>query len=360
MGDLVSGAVEGIGNLAGQIFSQEALPVTLPLAGAAIGGGIAGGKGALEGAGAGALAGQLVGTGPLAFFGPGDQSVIGSIFDSGAPTPTGGGGTAPSVGTGGGGVSVPAGSAAPAAAGPSPAAATFTPDVTDTLNRSAFATATNGLDTFTGAPPLDTGGTSVPVTPTAATGTGTGPQPSSVEKFFSDPTAGNALNILKANPNLALAAGGLGLSALQGNKQSSQEAQLQRQAGQFLNTGTQLTQPLLTGQLPPGAAATVRDMVQKNQAAIRQNFANMGLSGSTEEQTALAQAAQQGEIVTFQIAQQMAQLGLGESQSGSQILSELGKESLASDQALQDAIVKFASMAAGGGTQLNLKLAPTA
>lgn len=184
---------------------------------------------------------------------------------------------------------------------------------------------------------------------------GAGPT-TSLGKFLANPSAGSGFDILAKNPGLALAGVGAGLTALKGTGSIPNIGALQAQASQLSAEGSQLTKSLLSGQLPAGAQASVDSLVQANQARVRQTFANMGLSGSTEEATALSQAAEQGKAMAFQIAQQMATQGLGETQTGAQLLSQISQMQLASDQELQNAIVAFAQMAAGGGG-IQLKLA---
>jgi len=98
---------------------------------------------------------------------------------------------------------------------------------------------------------------------------------------------------------------------------------LQQQAGQVGATGQQLTQPLLTGQLPPEAEAAVQAAMKDADATIRSQYARLGLTGSTPEADQIANLALRTEAMRFQIAQQMAQSGTQLMQLASQ---DLGAE----------------------------------
>lgn len=90
----------------------------------------------------------------------------------------------------------------------------------------------------------------------------------------------------------------------------------------------------------------IRRMVRKAQAAIRQRYSGMGMSGSTAEQDDLNDAAEAGVEQQFKIGQQMAQTGLNAiagltNQSASAYMALLNA-STAKDTALGNALANFA------------------
>ncbi len=124
---------------------------------------------------------------------------------------------------------------------------------------------------------------------------------------------------------------------------------LVQQAGTLQTAGQALSQPLATGVLPPGAQASIDQVTQQQEAQIRQQFASMGLTGSSMEASAIEQARESAQSRGFQLAQQMAQQGLADLNVSSNIFGQLLTVGLQQDQQFQDALLKFAESAAGGG-----------
>ncbi len=124
---------------------------------------------------------------------------------------------------------------------------------------------------------------------------------------------------------------------------------LVNQAGTLQTAGQALSTPLATGVLPPGAQASIDQVTQQQEAQIRQQFASMGLTGSTMEAEAIAQARQGAQARGFDLAQKMAQQGLGDLQVSSGIFKDLLNSGLQSDKEFQDALAQFANSLAGGG-----------
>jgi hypothetical protein len=130
---------------------------------------------------------------------------------------------------------------------------------------------------------------------------------------------------------------------------------LVQEAGTLQTAGQALSQPLATGVLPPGAQASIDQVTQQQEAQIRQQFAAMGLTGSSMEASAIAQAQQAAQARGFALAQDMAKQGLADMGLSSNIFSELLTTGLQQDQGFQDALLKFAeSMAGGGGTTIKV------
>ena len=150
--------------------------------------------------------------------------------------------------------------------------------------------------------------------------------------------------------------GGIGGSQLPAGAQPGPTAgALVSNAQQLQQQGQTLGQPLATGVLPPGAQAAVDQVTQQQEAQIRAQFAQMGLSGSSMEASAIANAKEAAQARGFQIAQQMAQQGLSDLNTSSQIFEQLLSEGLQSDAQFRQALTQFAnSMAGGGGTTIKV------
>ncbi len=141
----------------------------------------------------------------------------------------------------------------------------------------------------------------------------------------------------------------MGYSVYNGNKTPAEVKQLQALAAQqgFSGQANEAgAQAALTGQLPGSAEILVEQGLKAKQAAIRQNYAQLGMSGSSAEAQDLAYAAQAAEAERFQIGQGMAQTGfkaagqeLGMEQS---LLEAILQEQTARGTALGDSLAKFA------------------
>jgi len=91
-------------------------------------------------------------------------------------------------------------------------------------------------------------------------------------------------------------------------------------------------------------------MVRNAQAAIRQRYAGMGMSGSTAEQQDLNSAAQSGVDMQFKIGQEMAQTGLSAAASlagqSATIYAALMNAQTQKDSQLGNALASFAGAVA--------------
>jgi hypothetical protein len=159
---------------------------------------------------------------------------------------------------------------------------------------------------------------------------------------------GGIMDMLQKNPQMLLAAAGLGASALMGNQPVAAQDSLNTAASN-LNGTAGLVNSLSTGQLPPGAAQQVSQFLNDKIAGIQSKYAGMGLSGSTMEQQDIASAQAQAAAMTFSLAQQATQTGLQAAGLQDQIYSQLANIQLSQDQSLQNALASFASAAGGGG-----------
>lgn len=110
-----------------------------------------------------------------------------------------------------------------------------------------------------------------------------------------------------------------------------------------------------TGQVPGAAQAQLNQVSADAKAQIRSRFASAGMSGSTPEAQALGAVDSEVAAQKWQIIQSLTQAGLGAlGQAGSTLSGEAGatqalmNAQIQQDQALQQAIARFASALAGG------------
>lgn len=151
---------------------------------------------------------------------------------------------------------------------------------------------------------------------------------------------------------------GAGIGALLGQGKVPYLSELQgvaNQAGGFAGMtgaeGAALVDPLISGNLPPGAEAQVQQALKQATATTKGRYANLGQTGSTMEGDALSNLQNQTSAMRFQIAQQMAQAGL---QAQSLSLSAMGlegtvwsnlmKAQVDQDKNMGDTIGSFAKM----------------
>lgn len=172
--------------------------------------------------------------------------------------------------------------------------------------------------------------------------------PSSLNKFISDRSFSNAGNILTSNPGALISAAGLGVSALEGNKKSGAEKNLQAEAGELSSQGNQLQGYLNSGTLPPGLQAGIKQAADSAKATIRSQYASRGMAGSSAEQQDLAAVDARAQAQGAQMAMQLLQTGIGETGLASGLYEQLLNQSVANDKGLSSAIANFASSLAGG------------
>ena len=182
-------------------------------------------------------------------------------------------------------------------------------------------------------------------------GAGGGAKPNSIMTAINDPSLANIGGALSSNAGLLIPAATLGYEALtQGNQGPSQtqltDAELQ-QAQQLGLQGSSLINTLNTGVLPPGLQSAIQQSTASAKAAIRSQYAQMGLSGSTMEQQAMQQIDQQAAQQTFAQIQQLVQMGVSETTLSNRIYSQLMQSQIAQDNQLSSALTNFAGAAAG-------------
>jgi hypothetical protein len=146
-----------------------------------------------------------------------------------------------------------------------------------------------------------------------------------------------------------------GLNAINAMQPTAQEkamkAQLHNAEGQQSLTQRQLAAEQ-SGQLPQTLQQGIDMKAKQAEAAIRQRYAQAGMSGSSAEAADIANAQAEAQVQAFQEAQSMvnqtAQLLGGYDSQVSQYLSSLSAAEMARDAALRNSIVGFLSAAGYG------------
>ena len=172
----------------------------------------------------------------------------------------------------------------------------------------------------------------------------------SIGNFAANPSLSTAGGVASSIPAGAyIGAAGLGYEALKGTPPIPNLSTLNNIAGQAESNSSTLINAELSGKLPPGASAGVQQGLEAAQAQIRSQFAGMGLSGSSAEADALANASQAASAQSFQIASTMAQQGISIAGLPASIYEAITQQVLGQDTQFQNAIVNFATAAGGGG-----------
>lgn len=163
-----------------------------------------------------------------------------------------------------------------------------------------------------------------------------------------DPTLANLLKAGSANSNLILPAVGMGLTALHGNQALPGEKALEATAKQEAAQGSQLQSYLQSGTLPPGIDAGLRSASEAAKASLRSMFAQRGMSGSSSEVEALASVDQTTQAQGAQIALNLLDRGLADSQMSTGIYRILMEKAMQDDAQLGAAFGNFGAALAGG------------
>ena len=327
--DAAAAASGGAASAAAPIGSAASVPVDFTSAG---GSGLltAGGAGA-DLSGAAGSVGSVAGTGGLATAGGVGADLSGAAGAIGGAAPiavTGGGDAASALGTlgagggGGGGVAAPA----------SPIA----------LSADQQAATISGGATGASATPLSSAN--------IAGGAGAGPQ------SFLDKIVSGATNSVTKNPLGTVLAGAGLVKDIAGQKQDPNAKALANQAAALNAQIGQLTSPLTSGQLPPGAQSAVNQGVASAKAAIRAKYASLGLSGSTMETQDLANIDMQQQTQVFQLASNLFSQGIQGAQLSEQIYKDLLGANTQQNAATGQAIGNLAAALNGGGN-VTLKVA---
>ena len=166
----------------------------------------------------------------------------------------------------------------------------------------------------------------------------------------------DVLGMLKAYGPLALGAGGLVSSILQGDKKPAYQGQVSAEAAQMSAQGQELQSYLTSGTLPPGVSAGLASANSSAAATIRSQYASRGQTGSSAEAQDLANLNATTVSQGAQIASNLLQQGVSENEFSAQLYQGLMDASVKQDAALSTSIANFA----GGMAGMGLKSASTA
>lgn len=135
----------------------------------------------------------------------------------------------------------------------------------------------------------------------------------------------------------------LGVDALRGNQALPGQKQLQANAAQLSSGGNLLQSYIRSGTLPPGISAGIKEATLAAQAAIRSQYAAAGDSGSSAEAQDLAAVTERAQTQGANIAIQLLQQGVSETNMADQLYLELMHQALAQDQELGQALATFSA-----------------
>ncbi len=183
--------------------------------------------------------------------------------------------------------------------------------------------------------------------PTQITGANSGGLFGSLKGGLSDVV--DTLGLNDPGTRALMSAGGLGLQALRSTGLPPGGSQLKALADQFSTQGATLTTDALAGKLPPGAQAQLSQASDAAKAKVRSQYAQLGLSGSTMEAQAMAQADQQMAAQGYSMMQQLLSTGLSEEQAAATMMQQLMTAQTSQQTALTGALGRFAG-GLGGST----------
>lgn len=154
-----------------------------------------------------------------------------------------------------------------------------------------------------------------------------------------------ATGFMQDNYKWMLPALGIGYSALRPKAELPGAAQQEAYAQRMGQIGQQMTEPLLTGQLPAGYQSALDRMQKSAEAQVKSRYAQMGLSGSSMERQELAAIPQQLETQKLQIAQSLAAQGMQSMGLSSAAYNQIAQNTLEQDKELANALALFGAAA---------------
>lgn len=151
---------------------------------------------------------------------------------------------------------------------------------------------------------------------------------------------------------LAAGAGGILYDVMRGTPKPPGYGALEAQAAQANSQSQLMESYLATGTLPPGMQAALTAATNSAQAAIKAQYANAGMSGSSAETQALQTAQQTAVTQGANIALQLYSQGLSQAQLADQIYSTIMQTAIQQDAALSSAVGNFAGALAGSSMRV--------
>lgn len=211
----------------------------------------------------------------------------------------------------------------------------------------------------------NTGSVGPSVANAASLGNGlpSGAKPNSFLNFLSNPTGGqygvgNALSAIGNNAGTLLSVAGLGKSIADIGTPTPGAANVTNAANQLGTQGAQLQSYLANGTLPPGVQTGIDQATQAAKATIRSQYAARGMSGSSAEATDLAAVDSQAQSQGANIALNLLNSGVSETQLSAQLYQSIMQNALQSDQQFGSSLSNLAGQlsgtgAGGGGITIN-------
>jgi hypothetical protein len=355
-GAITGGIGGGLGSEFEQLGLSPRLAMTLGDAAGGALGAVATGKSPLTGALEGGVAGYLTGGGPNPFAKPGAATAGGGVASAASAAAPAGVAAAPDLGIAGGGgglnLTPPSGGALDATAtGFNTGAATGA-----ALDSGGSGFASMSPNAVGGALPGDVGAGAA--SGAGSTGTaGIGSTPSGGGGSTNAPGGGNLtsspVNASTLNkhpgggflggPGGVLNAGLMGAALLSKPSVGPAENVLNSEANALRSQGGLMQGYLLSGTLPPGLQGTVNAATESAVAAIRSGYASRGMTGSSAEDQDISAARLRSLNEGAQLASNLFQQGLTETQMSVEIYGQLMQEQMQRDQQLQNSIGSFAS-----------------
>lgn len=185
---------------------------------------------------------------------------------------------------------------------------------------------------------------------------GAGSTPNTIATAYNHPSFSNIASAIGANASPLLAGAGLLGDVALNKKALPGQKELSDEAGSLMKQGQSLQEYLQTGTLPPGLKGALDEATNQAVATIKSQYAAHGMSGSSAEQDAIAQAQERAQASGSQMALQLLQTGISESEGASQLYQSIMNSALSQDNELGSAIGRFATSAAGGTPQANVSI----
>lgn len=149
---------------------------------------------------------------------------------------------------------------------------------------------------------------------------------------------GKAGSFLSNNGRTIASLAPVALDVARGNSVTSQQKALEAQANQLSAQGNQLTNTLNSGNLPAGLQQNFDQALTDAQTSIKTKYANLGLAGSSMEAQELQSANERVQALKSQQIQSLAETGLQEVGSSSDLYKAIMQQNLSSDEDLSKAI----------------------
>jgi hypothetical protein len=164
------------------------------------------------------------------------------------------------------------------------------------------------------------------------------PGGSGVTNTLDNIIGGATKNPLSAVTDIALLS-----DVMRGNQKPPFYNTLATQAGQDISQGRQLQGYLTGGTLPPGLQASLDAAAANAQASIKSMYASRGMSGSSAEAQDIANLNQRIVSQGTDMAVQLFNAGLSETQIGDQLYQGLMQDMIQQDQATSSAVGSLAT-----------------